>query len=148
MFFRETLLLLIHTYWKIFKPKTYGVKVLIFNPENNDEILIVRHSYGNKSLWNLPGGGYNPKKESAKQAAIREVREELDILITELHDLATYYTDTEGKRDTVIIFTGQIPNKNPSLNKELLEYAWRNKNDIIDNTEVARIARYAVRQIK
>jgi ADP-ribose pyrophosphatase YjhB (NUDIX family) len=66
-------------YWKIFKPRSYGVKVAIMHPANPEKLLLVRHSYGNTTLWNIPGGGYNPKKETAQNAAAREVLEELGV---------------------------------------------------------------------
>jgi len=51
-------------YWRILKPKTFGVKAIIVHPENSEQILLIQNSYGSKKIWNLPGGGYNPKKEN------------------------------------------------------------------------------------
>ncbi|GGO29130.1 NUDIX hydrolase [Micromonospora parathelypteridis] len=66
-------------YWRIAKPTTYGVKVLIIHPVDSGRVLLVRHSYGDQSLWSLPGGGYKPTRETPEQAAMRECTEELGI---------------------------------------------------------------------
>ncbi|MEV6516816.1 NUDIX domain-containing protein [Micromonospora chalcea] len=66
-------------YWRIAKPTTYGVKALIIHPADADRMLLVRHSYGDQSLWSLPGGGYKPARETSEQAARRECIEELGI---------------------------------------------------------------------
>jgi hypothetical protein len=50
-------------YWRILKSKTFGVKAIIVHSEDPRQILLIQHSYDSKKLWNLPGGGYNPKKK-------------------------------------------------------------------------------------
>ena len=61
-----------------FRIKTVGVRALIFK---DNKILLVRHTYIDG--WYLPGGGVNAH-ESAHQAVVREVREEVGIEITNL----------------------------------------------------------------
>ncbi|GIF70448.1 hypothetical protein Ais01nite_84830 [Asanoa ishikariensis] len=58
-------------YWRIAKPTTYGVKALIIHPADTDRVLLVQHSYGDTSLWSLPGGGYKPARETPEEAARR-----------------------------------------------------------------------------
>jgi hypothetical protein len=36
-------------YWKTFRPKTFGVKGITPNPEDDRQILLIRHSYGNRN---------------------------------------------------------------------------------------------------
>jgi 8-oxo-dGTP pyrophosphatase MutT (NUDIX family) len=101
-------------YWKIAKPKTFGVKVAIYSP-NEQEVILVRHRYGSSALM-LPGGALE-KGETIEQAAEREILEELNIKISNLRHLHTYVSEGEGKRDTVYLFSAtseQIPNPNPS----------------------------------
>lgn len=86
-------------YWKIFKPKTFGVKGVITR-KNKLEILLVKVSYG-KKFWNLPGGGYNPNKENSIKAIQREIKEELNIKINNWKQVGSYRTRSEGKRDSV-----------------------------------------------
>lgn len=40
-------------YWFIFRPKTYGVKVIL---RCGGKFLLIRNSYGKKH-WTFPGGG-------------------------------------------------------------------------------------------
>ena len=110
-------------YWRWVKPKTFGVKVIIKHPKSN-QILLVQHSYGDTNIWHLPGGGYNPNRESAKDAAHREVFEELGVGLVELTHLAEYKTSAEGKRDTVTIFTARAQSSNLILNNEIKDCEW------------------------
>ena len=52
------------------RPETYGVKVVV---KYSGKILLVRHSYGRKDIWHLPGGGYNPVRENPLHTAVREI---------------------------------------------------------------------------
>ncbi len=126
---RDIILSLLRFYWKLFKPKTFGVKVIILHP-NQKTILLVQHSYGDTPIWHLPGGGYNPKRESAEQAARREVFEELGIELAELTQLADYKTSAEGKRDTVSIFTAVAQSTELTFSNEIKSAKWFKLSDI------------------
>ena len=90
--------------WKLLRPRTRGVKVMLFNP--GGEVLLVRNSYGVSHLWVLPGGGVRPWEQPAA-AAEREVREELGCGVSGLRPVSTHFTATEGKRDTVFLFEAE-----------------------------------------
>ncbi|GAA1570771.1 hypothetical protein GCM10009804_29030 [Kribbella hippodromi] len=62
-------------WFRLRKPTTYGVKALL--RQENGHFLTVRHSYTDTRRWSLPGGGYNPTRETSAQAATREIHEEL-----------------------------------------------------------------------
>lgn len=84
--------------------RTRGVKVMVFN--GSGELLLIRNSYGNHSVFVLPGGGIG-RREAPSAAAAREVREEVAL---EVHDLAlvsTHFSADEGKRDTIYLFKGR-----------------------------------------
>lgn len=91
--------------WRLFRPRTRGVKVMLFNP--GGEILLVRNSYGRTHQFVFPGGGIRPW-ETPERAAIREVREELGCAVSGLLPVSTHFTSAEGKRDTVHLFEGRI----------------------------------------
>ncbi len=135
---------LVTLYWRVFKPKTYGVKVLIHHPDNTEKILLVRHSYGNKTLWNIPGGGYKPKKESPEKAGVREVNEELKITLENPQIIGLYETSGEGKRDTVTIVLGTIKNTNLTLNNEIAEISWKEASSALHDADVSRVAKKAI----
>ena len=87
--------------WRVLRPHTRGVKVMVFNAAG--ELLLVRHSYGNKALFMLPGGGIRPF-EAPEVAAVREIREELGCALEGLTFVSTHETQKEGKKDTVHLY--------------------------------------------
>lgn len=116
-------------YWRWAKPKTFGVKVIIQYPESN-QVLLVQHTYCDTSIWHLPGGGFNPKQESAEEATCREVFEELGIGLAELTYLTEYKTSAEGKRDTVSIFTAVAKSDELTLSSEIRSAEWFDLSNI------------------
>lgn len=85
-------------YWKVYKPSTRGVKIII---EHNGQFLLIRNSYGYRR-WTFPGGGIN-KKEELLDAARREVQEEVGLQLKTLQPLGVITSTSEGKRDTIHI---------------------------------------------
>lgn len=140
---------LVRLYWRTFKPRTYGVKALIEHPDGKGRILLVRHSYGDLKLWNLPGGGFNPKRETPIEAAIREVKEELEVQLINPHELCIYETSGEGKRDQVTVVIGSVTHERFPVSQEIANYKWEEASVILSNVDgdMARIARYALRHI-
>jgi 8-oxo-dGTP pyrophosphatase MutT (NUDIX family) len=65
----------LRVWWFLARPHTNGVKLVIWS---GDEILFVRHTYGDRRVWEVPGGGRR-RGESAADAARREAREELGL---------------------------------------------------------------------
>jgi ADP-ribose pyrophosphatase YjhB (NUDIX family) len=87
--------------WRVFRPRTRGVKVMLYN--HAGELLLIRNSYGRKDLFVLPGGGVRPF-EAPAAAARREVREELGCGVEALAFVSTHGSQLEGKRDTVHLY--------------------------------------------
>ena len=52
-----------------------GVKCVL---AHGDSIVLVRHTYGPRRMWHIPGGGIH-RGESTLDAAAREMREELGL---------------------------------------------------------------------
>ena len=87
-------------FWFIFRPLTRGVNVALWH---DGELLVVRNSY--RPGYSLPGG-YIRFRESARAAAVREVREELRLTVAE-HELDAWgqiEVRQEYKRDRVMVF--------------------------------------------
>ena len=87
--------------WKLFRPNSRGVKVLLFNGAG--ELMLIRNSYGRSDLFVLPGGGIRPW-EAPEKAAVREIREELSCAATALRPVSVHFSEAEGKRDTIHLF--------------------------------------------
>jgi 8-oxo-dGTP diphosphatase len=123
-------------YWRIAKPKTFGVKVLI---SCGDQLLFVKHSYEGDSSWTLPGGGFKPQREKIEDAASREVREELNLSLDRLIVLGSYLSTAEYKRDTVYCLLGQTGSKAIRISPEIAKFEWLTKETIpVDLSTVAQ----------
>ena len=91
--------------WRLFRPRTRGVKVMLFNAAG--ELLLVRHSYGDTALFLLPGGGVRPF-ERPELAAAREIREELGCGVARLTLISVHASTHEGKSDTVHLYRAEL----------------------------------------
>lgn len=115
----------LRTWWKIRKPSTFGVKVLLIHPEDPTRCLIVRHSYSDSARWGLPGGAYKPERETPEQAGMREAAEELAITTVDVPTvLDTVATTLEGKRDTLTIVRATAKSASFVCSPELAEARW------------------------
>lgn len=96
---------MMRVYWAVRKPDTHGALVAIWH---GGRILLVRNSY--LAYYSLPGG-YVRLEETGKQAAVRELLEEVGIGVTEDKlSLALDIThEWEGKNDHVEIFRLDLP---------------------------------------
>jgi ADP-ribose pyrophosphatase YjhB (NUDIX family) len=70
-------------YWFVARPRANGVKCVVMH---GDRIVLVRHTYGRRQLWDLPGGGIK-RGETTLAAARREVAEELGVELTGWREL-------------------------------------------------------------
>ena len=92
------LYLLARCYWRIFRPLTLGVKLMLIEAES---IWLVQHSY--QPGWFLPGGGVK-KNEPLETAMRREAQEELGAVLDELHLFGVYSNTNQYKNDHVTVF--------------------------------------------
>ena len=114
-------------YWFVTRPKTTGVKVLLFNQEN--KVLMVRLTYY-PTTWTFVGGGVH-KNETPEAAATRECREEVGIVLQTTDFVTTLDFNHEYKKDTVYIFQASINTSDYTIHpKEIAEAAWFEVNDL------------------
>ena len=137
---RRILLHLARVYWRIFRPQPFGVKGIVTRPGADRQVLLIRNTYGNTELWNLPGGGYRPRRETPDGAIKREIREELSVSPYRSVKLGEYRTDAEAKRDTVTIFACWISSDHISGNSEIAEIRWVSLDDLERMRNTARVA--------
>ncbi|HSX39178.1 MAG TPA: NUDIX domain-containing protein [Candidatus Saccharimonadales bacterium] len=102
-YFYRFALFILKIYWFVFRPNTFGVECLI---QHENKILFIQNTYG-RSWWHFPGGGIN-KNETPEQAAIREVKEEVDIEIINPQIITERETTIDYKHDHVYIFATQV----------------------------------------
>ena len=117
-------------YWRIAKPIRYGAKA--FLQDEAGRLLLVRHTYGD-DRWNLPGGGYSSRRESAITAARREVKEELGVLLdkSSIKVLGKYVSGLEYKRDTITIVGATLPDKTTvKSSREIAEFIFVGLDDV------------------
>ena len=113
---------LMRAYWHLRKPTTHGALVTVWC---RGQVLLVRNSY--VPYYSAPGG-YLHAHETAREAALRELREEIGLDVTPeklAHALETTH-DWAGRRDHVVIFTLDLDER-PQVRldyREVVEAFW------------------------
>lgn len=81
-------------------PLTMGVRVLV--RDRADQVLLVRHTY--TPGWHFPGGAVD-RRETAADAAVRELREEALIAARSMPRLiGIFLSTTQQKSDHILFF--------------------------------------------
>jgi 8-oxo-dGTP pyrophosphatase MutT (NUDIX family) len=112
---------LLRVYWLVARPHTRGVKCVV---REGDAILFVRHTYGDRRAWELPGGGVK-RTEAPRDAAAREAREELGVELSDWRPLGTVHSRRHGKRTTISCFEGRPGGRAVVMDEgELREVRW------------------------
>lgn len=91
---------LLHTYWRIARGMTLGVRAVVIDPAGR--VFLVRHSY--VAGWHLPGGGVETG-ETIAEALGRELLEEGGITPAEpprLHGI--FHNARVSRRDHVAVY--------------------------------------------
>ena len=106
-------------YWWIFRPKRRGVRVIALH---GTDVLMVRPSYLKNARWTFPGGGIK-KRETLEQAAVREVKEETDVLVENVRYVAPLVSTKEYKVDQISIASAEAATKTVPQPHDILEIA-------------------------
>lgn len=114
--------------------RTRGVKVLVF--DRDGRVLLVRHLYGRSDLHMLPGGGI-ARGEAPADAAARELREETGCTVRALGFVATYESRTEGRRDTVLLFSARTDDVPAPDGAEIAEARFHSPDALPDSLSPA-----------
>ena len=108
-------LLLLRVWWVLARPRSSGVRCVI---RHGDEILLVRHSYGDRR-WLLPGGRVRRGEDPAATAS-REMAQELGVAglewtVTGCHGGRAAYRrasrDESFRRHTTWYLAGEAPDR-------------------------------------
>ncbi len=104
-FFQPLIVILRKCLWFITRPKRYGAHVAIIH---KNEVLIVMTTYW--PGYGLPAGGIK-KGETPHNAALREVREEVGIILKLITPLAPFVVYDDYVTDTVYGFYALVNSK-------------------------------------
>jgi 8-oxo-dGTP pyrophosphatase MutT (NUDIX family) len=115
----------------VVKLRTRGVKCVI---SRGQDVMLVRHTYGNRRRWELPGGRVR-RGEDPLQAARREVREEIGVEISEWAPLGNYVEPIHRRRDTLYSFRARVDDLELHIDPvEIAEARWFGRDHLPANT--------------
>jgi 8-oxo-dGTP pyrophosphatase MutT (NUDIX family) len=110
----------LRTYWFVLRPRIVGVKCVL---THGDDVLLVRHTYGSRS-WDLPGGTVR-RREVPRDAARREMHEELGRRIEDWTALGELFVNSNHHDDNLHLFQARVDDRELHLNlTELAEASW------------------------
>jgi 8-oxo-dGTP pyrophosphatase MutT (NUDIX family) len=108
-----------NTLLSLFSLRTVGARTLVLQ---NDHILLVKHTY--LPGWYTIGGGVDAG-ESGLQALIRELKEEVGVILHESPSILGFYHNPYEKRDDyVVVYVCKEFEKKEVVSKEILEARW------------------------
>ena len=120
----------LRVYWRIFRPRTEGVCVLVWHGER---LLVLRHSY--KPGIGIPAGAPH-RGEAPRATALRELREEVGVELAPqaLEPLAELHPTHEGKRDHLVAFEANVENAPPLRidHREITAAWWTTRGELAD----------------
>jgi 8-oxo-dGTP pyrophosphatase MutT (NUDIX family) len=108
-------------WWFLARPKMRGVKCVI---TRGDEVLLVRHTYGDRRAWELPGGSIK-RGEEPLAAARRETLEELGLAIPDWIPLGDFFAERQRRTDKLYCFHAMVEDVLPVADRvEIAETGW------------------------
>jgi 8-oxo-dGTP pyrophosphatase MutT (NUDIX family) len=111
----------LRVWWFVARPNVKGVKCVL---THDDDVLLVRHTYGDRDRWELPGGGVK-RREEPLDAARREIEEELGIEVRYWVALGDLFERIDRKRDRLWCFGAELARPDVSLDRaEVAEARW------------------------
>jgi len=120
----------IHKYQSFLGICTLGSRAIILNSQN--QILLVKHTY--QPHWYLPGGGVK-KRESAKKAVLRELKEEMGLTVIGEPELFGIYHHTYlGVSDYPIIYIVKNYSLTDAYSPEIEQMGWFDYANLPDMT--------------
>ncbi len=104
---------------------------------NDDKFLVLKQSRPGMSYWDLPGGKLE-YGETPEEAVIREVKEEVDLVVMPIKLIGTWWFFSPVNKYQVICLTylceardfGIDLTKNPA-DETIKEYAWISKDEFL-----------------
>ncbi len=99
----------LRAWWFVRRPHGHGVKCVLRAPggDGRADVLFVRHAYGDRAEWQLPGGGIG-RREDPLAAALREAHEELGVDLDNMRSLGVVEDTGHHKRVTLHCFEADV----------------------------------------
>jgi 8-oxo-dGTP pyrophosphatase MutT (NUDIX family) len=117
----------LHAYWRVAQPEKRGVKCVL---TRGQEVLLVRHTYGPETRWELPGGGVK-RSEEPRTAARREAHEELGVDLDDWRFLGDLFDRIDGKRDQLWCYSAELGDRAIETDAaEIAEARWFRRDDL------------------
>jgi ADP-ribose pyrophosphatase YjhB (NUDIX family) len=91
-------------WWFVTRPRTRGMKAVV---RCGEEVLLVRHTYARRGLWDLPGG-FVRGDEEAEATVRRELREELGVESVTVTPIALTPSRFDHKREVIHVFVVDV----------------------------------------
>jgi 8-oxo-dGTP pyrophosphatase MutT (NUDIX family) len=131
---------LMRLWWVLRRPRVRGAQIALWY---GGELLVIRSSY--RAVWELPGGGVQPG-ESPRDAALRECREEVGIVLPAetLQEAQDTEIVWEHRHDRVTVFEVRLdaqPLPRPD-NREIVVAALRSPATLDAGALNPHLARY------
>lgn len=95
---------LAQVWWWVARPHSQGVKCAL---RDGGHIVLVRHTYGDRQAWEVPGGGLH-RGEDPRAGATRETREELGLDVADWQALGSVVHRHGGHTVTMHLFTAPV----------------------------------------
>ena len=113
--------------WRWRKPRVIGCRVLAI--DGAGRVLLIRHSYGSAD-WMPPGGGVRTGRESAVDAAVRELREETGCALKAPHQVAIIEETLHGAGNVVHVVVGMTDSAASADMREVVEARFFSPDDL------------------
>lgn len=124
-------------WWRIARPDIYGVKAVVLK---DNQILLIRHSYANRHLYMLPGGGLG-HDETVEAAISREVMEETGCHISNIRMHGQFCETSKGAKNHITIMVGHTQDTPICDGREIIEAAFFPVNNLPENIAKASLRR-------
>jgi ADP-ribose pyrophosphatase YjhB (NUDIX family) len=123
---------LFHMWFRLKRPMTLGVRV--FLDDEDGKICLIRHTY--TPGWHLPGGGVE-RGETCRDAAIKEVREEVGAIVKpeDMRLVSIHANFANFKGDHVLLYQARASSFVPTNSAhEIAEIGYFNPTNLPDGT--------------